>query len=78
MSQYDNMNPRWLKIPDAITYSAIGKKRLVQMCRNGVLRAYQDEDNKMAWIIDRLSIDEYHDSHIPISQIKNKLKFHAI
>ena len=67
------MSPRWLKLSSAVSYSAIGKKRLVRMCVNGELKAYQDQHNKMAWIIDRLSIDEYHENNMPSDLIKENV-----
>ena len=64
---------RWLKLSSAVSYSAIGKKRLVRMCVNGELKAYQDQHNKMAWIIDRESIDQYHESHMPSDLVKQNV-----
>ena len=37
------------------------------------LKAYQDQYNKMAWIIDRLSIDEYHENNMPSDLVKQNV-----
>lgn len=71
--QLQRINIRWLKIGDAVQYSAIGKKRLVRLCKDGSIRGYQDNENKGAWIIDRYSIDEYHESRMPNTEIKNNV-----
>lgn len=62
-----------MKVSQAVCYSGIGKKRLVRMCKNGELRAYQDDGNKMAWIIDKRSIDAYHESKMPSNVVKNNV-----
>ena len=67
------MNPRYLKLKDAVKYSAIGEKRLVKMTIDGTLRGCQDVGNKGAWIIDRYSIDQYWDSQMPDQTVKENV-----
>lgn len=60
MSSHLTESKRWLKLKDAIKYSAIGRDRLKQLARNGVIIGFHDTDNaRHDWIFDRLSIDSY-------------------
>jgi len=58
------MNPRWLKINQASDYANIGRDELKRLVKSGVVRGYQRGKRK-DFIIDRLSIDEYHLSKMP-------------
>ena len=52
------------------------RARLIRLAKAGKVRAYQDNENKQAWIFDRLSIDEYHESKLPSPAIRqNVLRF---
>lgn len=59
-------SPRWLRAAQAVAYSALSKKRLVQLCLEGEIVGYQDAGDrrgpkgKGVWIFDRASIDAYH------------------
>jgi len=54
------MNPRWLKIREAVRYSAIGKDRLKQLATNGIIVGFNDPDSgRRDWIFDRHSLDQY-------------------
>lgn len=51
---------RWLKLKAAARYAAIGKHRLIELSRSGVVRGFQDPDSLRGdWIFDRLSLDAY-------------------
>jgi len=72
----ENSVTRWLKISAAVKYSAMTRARLIRLAKAGKVRGYQDAGNKQAWIFDRLSIDEYHESKLPSPAIRqNVLRF---
>ena len=51
---------RWLKLKAATRYAAIGKHRLIELSRSGVVRGFQDPDSRRGdWIFDRMSLDAY-------------------
>jgi len=55
--------PRWLKLKDAATYSAIGVNRLVALAEEGTVRGFKDPDSGRGdWIFDRDSLDAYRES----------------
>jgi len=57
---------RWLKLKEATKYGAIGKGRLIELARSGVIKGAPDPDSKRRdWIFDRLSIDSYRESQMP-------------
>ena len=57
---------RWLKLKEATKYGAIGKARLIELARSGVIKGAPDPDNKRRdWIFDRLSIDAYREGQMP-------------
>ena len=72
MKDSPTISPRWLRLTDAVDYSAIGKKRLVEYAKKGVVSGFQDPDNKNAWIFDRLSIDRFRESQNPMTGAKNR------
>ena len=54
------LNPRWLKIKEAVRYSAIGKDRLKQLAADGIIIGFNDPDSGRGdWIFDRHSLDHY-------------------
>ena len=55
----DECLPRWLRLRDAVKYSALGRDRLVALAEAREIRAGQDPGNHDAWVFDRYSIDEY-------------------
>ena len=55
-----NISPRWLKLKEAIRYSAIGKNRLKQLAQGGEIVGFSDPDSGRGdWIFDRESLDQY-------------------
>ena len=56
---------RWLKLKAAARYAAIGKHRLIELSRSGVVRGFQDPDSLRGdWIFDRLSLDAYRERQL--------------
>ena len=54
------IEPRWLKLKEAALYSALGKHRLLDLAKEGLIKGFQDPDSKRGdWIFDRHSLDEY-------------------
>lgn len=49
-----------------MAYSALSKRRLIQLCLDGEILGYQDAGDRRGpkgdgvWIFDRVSIDSYH------------------
>ena len=63
MGDESKINPRWLRLRDAASYSAIGLHRLKSLARNGTINGFPDPDSGRGdWIFDRLSIDAYRES----------------
>jgi len=66
MGQSFPIPPRWLKASQATAYSALSKRRLIQLCVDGEIMGYQDSGDRRGpkgegvWIFDRVSIDDYH------------------
>ena len=49
---------RWLKLNTAARYVAIGKHRLIELSRTGVIHGFKDPDSRRGdWVFDRLSLD---------------------
>lgn len=66
MSKNDFITPRWIKLKEATKYGAIGKGRLIELARSGVIKGAPDPDSKRRdWIFDRLSIDSYREGQMP-------------
>ena len=60
LSPNNIINPRWLKLKDAVLYSAIGKERIKQLALVGEIVGFSDPDSGRGdWIFDRESIDQY-------------------
>lgn len=61
------MQPRWLKLSQAATYSAMSRSRLRELIVAGEVRGYQDQHDRRGpkgegvWTVDRLSLDAYHE-----------------
>ena len=57
----DKINPRWLRIPAAVTYSGICRSRLFRMIRDGEIQSACLQEHPKAKrgvrLIDRLSLD---------------------
>lgn len=66
MGDFYSIQPRWLKASQASAYSALSKRRLVQLCQDGEIVGYQDTGDQRGpkgrgvWVFDRNSIDAYH------------------
>lgn len=59
----EKIAPRWLKLRDAVAYSAIGENRIVQMAEAGRIVGFRDPDSgRNDWIFDRDSIDAYREA----------------
>lgn len=51
---------RWLKLMQASVYSAIGRHKLKELAKKGIIVGYPDPDSKRGdWIFDRESLDKY-------------------
>lgn len=62
------LTPRWLKLKEATRYGAIGKGRLIELARSGVIKGAPDPESKRRdWIFDRLSIDAYREGQMPVN-----------
>lgn len=57
---------RWIRgLRAASQYAKINRDRLTALLDAGVIRGYQTEDTgKPTWIVDRESIDQYHNDRI--------------
>ncbi len=54
------MQPRWLKLKQAVACYAIGRDRLKRLALAGKIRGHRDSDSKRGdWIFDRESLDQY-------------------
>ena len=57
------ITPRWLKLRDACRWSALPRQRLLELIDEGVIKGFQDPDNKRNdWVVDRYSLDLYRES----------------
>ena len=63
---------RWLKIKDATQYCPYGKKKLIALIQNRDIKGGQLHDNKNAWFLDRLSLDEYLENQCFDIEIEHK------
>ncbi len=55
-----SIQPRWLKLKQAASYSSIGQNRLVKLAQKGKVLGFQDTDSKRKdWVFDKNSIDDY-------------------
>ena len=64
---------RWLPLKQAADYAHIGRHRLIVMAKEGVIKGFQDPDDKRnAWIFDRLSLDTYRDGQISSPTAREK------
>lgn len=62
------LTSRWLKLKEATRYGAIGKGRLIELARSGVIKGAPDPESKRRdWIFDRLSIDAYREGQMPVN-----------
>jgi hypothetical protein len=65
--------PRWIKLKEATEYGSIGKSRLIQLAREGVVKGVPDPDSKRHdWIFDRKSIDSYREAQMSGISAKEK------
>jgi hypothetical protein len=61
----ENIPIRWIKLKEATKYGAIGKARLINLARAGIIKGAPDPDSKRKdWIFDRLSIDSYREAQM--------------
>lgn len=56
------ISPRWLTLRQAMKYSNIGRDRLIQMAKDGIIRGDQDKIGTSKWFFDKKSIDDYHEA----------------
>ena len=57
------IQPRWLKLRDACTYSAMGKGRIKALAQEGQITGFPDPESARGdWIFDRLSLDAYREN----------------
>lgn len=67
------INKRWLKLREATQYGSIGKARLIDLARRGIIKGAPDPDSKRKdWIFDRLSIDAYREAQMPELDARQK------
>ncbi|WP_449246666.1 hypothetical protein [Desulfarculus baarsii] len=58
------IQPRWLRLADAVRYSGLSKRRLKELVKAGELIGGQDTGDLRGggdgtWVFDRLSIDQW-------------------
>jgi len=46
LTAYKNISPRWIKLIPAVKYSSIGKDRLKDLAKKGIIIGFSDPDNK--------------------------------
>jgi hypothetical protein len=64
---------RWLSLKEAVHYSKIGRDRLKDLARRGVVRGVPDPDNRRGdWIFDLLSLDSYRESQVSCADAREK------
>jgi hypothetical protein len=57
------VTPRWLRMRQATEYAGMGKAELRSLLRAGDIAGYQRND-RGDWIIDRISIDRFHEGNM--------------
>jgi len=67
-----NISPRWLSLRQAVAYCPLGRKRLIEMVQNRVIKGGQHSGTK-AWFFDRYSIDVYFNSKCINRDLENKV-----
>lgn len=73
MFSCEKINRRWLSLKEACKYANIGKDRMKRLAMEGIIKGYQDPDNKRGdWIFDVISIDDYRESQINNILVKEK------
>lgn len=79
MASTENMIPaRWIKLIPAAEYSALGKARLKELAKKGIIRGFSDPDSKRGdWIFDRESLDKYRLRQAPESIEEKMLAFRS-
>lgn len=69
----ESIQPRWGSLKQACIYGHIGKARLKQLAKEGLIKGFPDPDNKRGdWIFDLKSIDEYRESQISQPSVREK------
>ena len=59
-SLQNSVSARWLKLKQAMVYSAIGRDRLKKLALSGEIVGFSDPDSGRGdWIFDRQSLDQY-------------------
>ena len=66
ISKAPSVEPRWLKIGDAVRFSSIGRSKIYALIRRGAIRSacLRDEDNvRGTRLVNAVSLDEYINRH---------------
>jgi hypothetical protein len=78
LTAYKNISPRWIKLIPAVKYSSIGKDRLKDLAKKGIIIGFSDPDNKRGdWLFDKESIDNYQLKKAPETIKQKMVEFHA-
>jgi hypothetical protein len=78
LTDYKNISPRWIKLIPAVKYSSIGKDRLKDLAKKGIIIGFSDPDNKRGdWLFDKESIDNYQLKKAPETIKQKMVEFHA-
>lgn len=78
LTAYKNISPRWIKLIPAAKYSSIGKDRLKDLAKKGIIIGFSDPDNKRGdWLFDKESIDNYQLKKAPETIKQKMVEFHA-
>lgn len=78
LTAYKNISPRWIKLIPAVKYSSIGKDRLKDLAKKGIIIGFSDPDNKRVdWLFDKESIDNYQLKKAPETIKQKMVEFHA-
>lgn len=74
----EHITPRWIKLIPAVKYSSIGKDRLKDLAKKGIIIGFSDPDNKRGdWLFDKESIDNYQLKKAPETIKQKMVEFHA-
>ena len=70
MSCPGDILPRWFRLSQAMRYASIGRHQLLTLIRSGEVRGAKRGGD---WIVDRLSLDRYHNELIGDEQVEEKV-----
>jgi helix-turn-helix protein len=72
--------PRWLRLPQAVAYSGLSRSRLYVLFTEGQIKAACVKEPgaaKGTRLIDRLSLDEFLERHVPTTENHMEGKYAA-